>query len=89
MVLGCLKNTINLDLAVFNKSLLLCNQWDILVISLLILSSITAILFKVPKFSRVDTRVVSSAYIMTLNLEVALVMSLIYILNSSGPKTEP
>ena len=45
-LLGCLKNTMNLDLAVFNKSLLLCNQWDILEISLLILSSITALLFK-------------------------------------------
>ena len=29
MVLGCLKNTINLDLAVFNKGLLLCNQYGI------------------------------------------------------------
>ena len=89
MVLGCLKNTINLVLAVYNKSLLLCNQWDILEISQLISSSITAILFKAPKFSKVDTWVVSSAYIMILNLEVALVMSLINILNSNGPKREP
>ena len=51
--------------------------------------SISFALFLSPKFSNVETRVVSSAYITRSNLLVAEFRSLITILNSNGPITDP
>ena len=53
------------------------------------LFSLLLILYCHPKVSRVDTNVVSSAYITILNFDAAFVISLINMLNNNGPKTEP
>ena len=45
--------------------------------------------FTVPKFSRVEAKVVSSAYIIKSNFVEASVMSFMSILKRSGPITEP
>ena len=88
IVRGCLKNIMNFDLATFKRSLLLSSQVFTFDISLFNYCSKVLISFTGPKFSRCDIKVVSSAYIITLNFEVALGMSLIRMLKSSGPSTE-
>ena len=89
IVRGCLKNIMNFDLATFKRSLLLSSQVFTFDISLFNSCSKVLISFNGPKFSRCDTRVVSSAYILTLNFEVALGISLIRMLKRSGPNSEP
>ena len=87
--LGDLKNNISLDFATFKTSILLTSQDEILEISQLIAFYNSATLFSVPKFSRVETNVVSSAYKMKSNFDDALIISLMKMLNIKGPKTEP
>ena len=70
--LGDLKNNISLDFAAFKTSILLTSQDEILEISQLIAYSNSATLLSVPKFSRVETNVVSSAYKMKSNFDDAL-----------------
>ena len=89
IIRGCLKNIINFDLATFKKSLLLSNQAFTFDIPLFSSCSKVLISFTGPKFSMCDTKVVSSAYIITLNFEVALGMSLIRMLERSGHSTKP
>ena len=79
----------NFDLATFKRSLLLSSQVFTFDISLFNSCSKVLISLTEPKFLRCDTKFVSSAYIITLNFEVALGMSLIRVLKKSGPSVEP
>ena len=56
--------------------------------SLLIKSQLLLLLLFSEQFMEVD-RVVSSAYIVKLNISRAAVMSLTYIMNRSGPNIDP
>ena len=87
--LGDLKNNISLNFATFKTSILLTIQDEVLEISQLIAYSNSATLLSVPKFSRVDTNVESSAYKIKSNFDDALIILLMKMLNNKGPKTEP
>ena len=69
--LGDLKNNISLDFATFKTSILLTSQDEILEISQLIAYSNSTTLLSVPKISRVETNVVSSAYKIKSNVDDA------------------
>ena len=78
--------TIAFDLLTFNDSLLTLSQSLTLVNSLLILNDRSVCLSKT--FAVVNN-VVSSAYMMNLNLSLHLMISLIYIVNKRGPSMDP
>ena len=69
--LGDLKNNISLDFATFKTSILLTSQDEILEISQLVAYSNSTTLLSVPKISRVETNVVSSAYKIKSNVDDA------------------
>ena len=79
----------NLDLATFKHNLLISNHFTILLSSETsdVLRELTSI--RLPNDSNVEFNVVSSAYIMKLNLLVAFVISLVNILNNNGPRIDP
>ena len=72
---------------VLRDSLLTINHSFFCDSSLLIKSQLLLLLFS-EQFMEVD-RVVSSAYIVKLNISRAAVMSLTYIMNRSGPNIDP
>ena len=78
---------IYLDLDLFSDNLFICNHSITLESSALIKYSLVCILF--PKDFKLLNSVVSSAYIINLNILLALEKSLIYMINNKGPSIEP
>ena len=80
------------DFAAFNVSLFLSSHELTFVIYWFNSRSMFATSFTLPKFSRVEAKVLSSAYIIKSNFVEAWVISFysfMSILKRSGPKTEP
>ena len=76
-----------LDFDLFSDNLFIFNHSITLESSAFIKDSLVSILF--PKYAKLLNSVVSSAYIINLNILLASEKSLIYMINNKGPSIEP
>ena len=84
-----MKKIINLDFPTLSSSIFDFNQVVIFDISVLLLFLKFMFFLRLPKVSSVDISVVSSAYMIKSNTELAFTISLIKILKRSDPITDP